>query len=173
MLPVGAFVNATSTGHGNCVTAGETARTIAGPDVLSETVDPNGIAPGCHVTVACPSVVTTAPASAGCATAAPTTAAGTGAAATGAVVVAVADVEPPLPVAVTTSEIVAPMSPGVSVYVEVVAAAGGEAGSGRPGAAAAAPTAAGPGGAGAAAPGIVCGVALSTGACPTSSVTGR
>ena len=37
-------------------------------------------------------------------------------------VVAVAVVEPPFPVAVTTSEIVEPMSPGVSVYVEVEAA---------------------------------------------------
>ena len=86
--------------------------------MLSETVEPNGIAPGCHVTVACPSAETTAPASAGCATAEPGTAAGTGAATTGAVVVAVAEVEPPLPVAVTTSEIVEPMSPGVSVYVD-------------------------------------------------------
>ena len=37
------------------------------------------------------------------------------------VVVAGADVEPPLPVAVTTSESVEPMSPGESVYVDAVA----------------------------------------------------
>ena len=105
----------------SCATAGETARTNACPDVPSETVDPNGTAPGCHVTVARPSGETTAPASPGWATAEPGTAAGTGAAATGAVVAAGADVEPPLPVAVTTSEIVEPMSPGESVYVDVVA----------------------------------------------------
>ena len=40
-----------------------------------------------------------------------------------AVVGAVADCEPPLPVAVTTSDSVVPMSSGVSVYVDVVAPA--------------------------------------------------
>ena len=36
---------------------------------------------------------------------------------------ALADCEPPLPVAVTTTDSVAPMSSGVSVYVEIVALA--------------------------------------------------
>src|SRR5579864_1102828 len=121
MLDGCAFANATSTGHGSWATAGETVSTTAGPDVARETVDPNGIAPGCHVTVAAPSGVTTAPASAGCATAEPGTAAGTGAATIGAVVTAVAEVEPPFPVAVTTSEMVTPISPGVSVYVDDIA----------------------------------------------------
>src|SRR4029077_15799408 len=92
-------------------------------------------APGCQVTVALPSGDTTAPASVACATAEPVTAAGTGAGATAAVVGARGtgaaltaavvgaggEVEPPLPVAVTTSEIVAPMSPGESVYDAAVA----------------------------------------------------
>src|ERR1700693_2785369 len=105
-----------STGQGNCAGVGDTARTSACPDVLSETVDPIATAPGCHVTVARPSGELTAPASAACARAEPVTAAGTGAGTTGEVVTAGAEVEPPLPVAVTTSEIVAPMSPGESVY---------------------------------------------------------
>ena len=57
--------NARSTGQGSCASVGDTARTSACPDVLSETVDPIGTAPGCHVTVARASGETTAPASAG------------------------------------------------------------------------------------------------------------
>src|SRR5205807_726982 len=67
------------------------------------------------------SSVTTAPARPCCATSVAVTAAGTGAGATGALVGAVADCEPPFPVAVTTSESVKPMSPGVSTYDDPVA----------------------------------------------------
>src|SRR5438105_8709707 len=89
----------------------------------SVTVEPTGTAPGCHVTVARPSAVTTAPAWPAAATAEPTAAAGIGAAVTTAVAVVIAACEPPGPVAVTTSEIVAPMSPGVITYVAVAAPA--------------------------------------------------
>ena len=68
-----------------------------------------------------PSSDETAPATPACAAAEPGVAAGTGAAATTPVTTGAAAVEPPLPVAVTTSEIVAPMSSGVRVYVAVVA----------------------------------------------------
>src|SRR5207249_3792057 len=91
------------------------------PDVRSETVDPIGTAPGCQVPVARPSAETTAPARVACATAEPVTAGGMGAALTADVVGAGAEVEPPLPVAVTTSEIVEPISPGESVYDDPVA----------------------------------------------------
>ena len=83
------------------------------PEAASETVEPIGTAPGCHVTVAVPSGDETAPASPACATAEPGTAGGTGAAATTGVAAVGADVAPPLPVAVTTSETVEPMSSGV------------------------------------------------------------
>src|SRR6478672_2496238 len=110
-----------STGHGSWATVGETPRLNPRPAIAKDTVEPGGTAPGCHVTVALPSAVDTAPAAPATATAEPGTAAGTGAAATVAVVCAGAEVEPPLPVAVTTGEIVAPMSSGVSVYDGVAA----------------------------------------------------
>src|SRR2546423_9284059 len=105
-----------STVHRSCAMAGETLKSRPLPDRASVTVDPTGTAPGCQVTIALPSAVDTAPAAPATATAEPGTAAGTGAATTGAVVGAGTDVEPPLPVAVTTGEIVAPMSSGVRVY---------------------------------------------------------
>ena len=86
-----------------------------GADVdSSPTTVPAATAPGCHVAVARPSTVTTAPAAPAGAASEPLTAAGIGAAVTTAVVGAAADWEPLLAVAVTTSDIVAPMSPGVS-----------------------------------------------------------
>src|SRR5487761_1100043 len=89
----------------------------------SVTVEPSGTAPGCHVTCARPSVVTPAPASPGAAASAPGTGVGTGAAATSPVAGVVAVCEPPALVAVTTSDSVAPMSPGESTYVDCVAPA--------------------------------------------------
>src|SRR5579862_7187114 len=113
-----------STGHGIDETVGETPSVSAVFGSASDaaagasvTVDPVATAPGCHVTVARPSVVTTAPATPGCAVSDPATAGGIGAATIAEEVGAVADCEPPLPVAVTTSESVEPMSSGVSVYV--------------------------------------------------------
>ena len=67
--------------------------------------------------------MTTAPARPCCAAADPVTAGGTGASAITSVVGAVADWEPPLPVAVTISDSVEPMSSGVSVYDDAVCAA--------------------------------------------------
>jgi len=119
--PVVGTVYVRSTAHGSCGIAGETLKSSPRPERASVAVEPTGTAPGCQLTVALPSAVDTAPAAPATATAEPGTAAGTGAATTGAVVGAGADVEPPLPVAVTTGEIVAPMSSGVSVYDEVAA----------------------------------------------------
>ena len=117
-----------STGHWSEVTGGSTSRESPVPAsasfvsaAASDTVEATGTAPGCQVTVARASSVTTAPARPCCAAADPVTAGGTGASATTAVVGALADCEPPFPVAVTTSDSVAPMSSGVSVYEDVVA----------------------------------------------------
>ena len=88
---------------------------------MSTTEAPSGTAPGCHVTVARLSVVATAPAWPATALSEPTTAGGTGALATSPDAGVVAVCEPPAPVAVTTSDTVVPMSPGVSVYVASVA----------------------------------------------------
>src|SRR5689334_25068426 len=78
----------------------------------SVTVEPSGTAPGCHVTCARPSAVTTPPAWPGAATSVPGTAAGTGAGATRPVGPAAAGCEPPAPAAVPTRAALAPMSPG-------------------------------------------------------------
>src|SRR5664279_6314320 len=109
-----------STGHGSVVCAGENVSATPVPGIAgavspvsSDTASPSGTDPGCQVTVARASAVTTAPAAPGCATSGPGTAAGTRAAAITAVVGAPADCDPPFPVAVTTSESVVPMSPGV------------------------------------------------------------
>src|SRR5215469_12606985 len=118
-----------STGHGRPVRpsfATPSATSVPGIDSVPlngdrTAVSPYGTAPGCHVTVARPSLVTTAPAAPGTAVSDPVTGAGSGAAATCAVAPVVTAVEPPLPVAVTRTEIVEPMSPGVTVYVEAVA----------------------------------------------------
>src|SRR5690348_12518753 len=115
-----------STGHGRTVaplmrsTTPVPGSAGARSPGVSTTVAPSGTAPGCHVTVARPSVVATAPACPGTSLADPTAAAGTAAAATSPVAGVVAVCEPPAPVAVTTSDTVVPMSPGVSVYVDCV-----------------------------------------------------
>jgi hypothetical protein len=83
-----------------------------GVDVSATTV-PTGTAPGCHVTVAAASVVATAPASPACAAADPGVAGGTGASTTAAVGDDVAACDPTVFVAVTTTSIVDPTSPGV------------------------------------------------------------
>src|SRR5690242_12973235 len=83
--------------------------------LVSETVLPTGTAPGCHVTVARPSAVRRLPATPRRTVWLPVEAGGRGATTTRSVVAVVAEAEPPLPVAVTTSERVEPMSSGVSV----------------------------------------------------------
>src|SRR5579864_6805422 len=123
----GGVANVMSIGHGSVV-APDTPRTTPVPfsagvrsPGTSVTVAPSGTAPGCHVAVARPSVVTTAPACPATATSDPGTAAGIGAASTTALATAVAACEPPAPVAVTTKEIVCPISPGVTTYAGVTA----------------------------------------------------
>src|SRR3954451_21282835 len=81
----------------------------------SETVFPTGTAPGCQVTVARPSAVRRLPAIPRRTVWVPIETGGSGAATTTSVIAVVADAAPPLPVAVTTSESVEPMSSGVSV----------------------------------------------------------
>ena len=71
-----------------------------------------GSAPGCQVAIATPVTVVTAPACPACAIVFSTAGAGTGAATMIAVGAAVAEPAPPLPIAVTVSEITEPMSPG-------------------------------------------------------------
>ena len=82
---------------------------------VSETVFPTGTAPGCQVTVARPSSAWRLPAMPRRTVCVPIETGGSGAATTMSVAEVVADAAPPLPVAVTTSESVAPMSSGVSV----------------------------------------------------------
>ena len=82
---------------------------------VSETVLPTGTAPGCHVTVARPSAVWRLPAMPRRTVWVPIETGGSGAATTTSVAAVVADAAPPVPVAVTTSESVEPMSSGVSV----------------------------------------------------------
>ena len=90
--------------------------TVSAPLKTSRwTVRPAWIAPGCQITVARPSAVWRLPAMPRRTVCVPVETAGSGAATTTPVVSAVAEAEPPLPVAVTTSESVAPMSSGVSV----------------------------------------------------------
>ena len=74
-----------------------------------------GTVPGCQVATATPVAVVTAPACPASATVVPTAGVGTGAAVTTAVGAEVAEPAPPAPIAVTVSEIVEPMSPGVVV----------------------------------------------------------
>src|ERR1700751_4364415 len=101
-----------STGHGSPARpslATPSATSVPGSESVpvngpTTAVSPYGTAPGCHVTVARPSSVTTAPATPGCAVREPVTGAGIGAGATWAVAPVVTAVEPPLPVAVRTSE---------------------------------------------------------------------
>jgi len=123
-----AFAYVRSMGHGKVVATPLMPTTTPVPfsagarsPGTSVTVEPSGTAPGCHVTCARPSVVTTAPACPAAAASVPGTAAGTGAGATRPVGAVAAACEPPALVAVTTSDTVAPMSPGVSVYVDCVA----------------------------------------------------
>src|SRR3954469_23954586 len=78
------------------------------------TVESGATAPGCQVTVAARSVVVTAPAWPAWDTAEPIAGAGSGAASTAELGDELCAAEPPEPVAVTTSRIVAPMSSGVS-----------------------------------------------------------
>ena len=113
----------TSIGHGS----GATAPKLSLTDVpfserwLVASTRPTaawfGSAPGCHVAVATPVTVVTAPACPACAIVFSTAGAGTGAARIVAVGFAVAEPAPPLPIAVTVSEITEPMSPGEVVYV--------------------------------------------------------
>src|SRR4051794_3797647 len=103
-----------STGHGSLARAGESVSASCAPDTVSPTALPAGTAPGCQVTVADPSAVTTAPAWPGCAVAESATGAGTGAARTTAVGDEVAVWAPAPLVAVTNTSIVAPRSPGLS-----------------------------------------------------------
>jgi len=84
-------------------------------NVPSETVFPTGTAPGCQVTIARPSSVWRLPATPRRTVCDPVETGGRGAATTTPVGTVVTDVEPPAPVAVTTSESVVPMSSGVSV----------------------------------------------------------
>ena len=84
-------------------------------NVSSNTVRPTRTAPGCQVTEARPSSVWTLPAIPRRTVCLSIDAGGSGAATTTPVTAAVADVEPPAPVAVTMSESVQPMSSGVSV----------------------------------------------------------
>src|SRR5689334_4073197 len=88
---------------------------------LRYTVLPTGTAPGCQVTVARPSSVWTLPAMPRRTVCIPIETGGSGAATMTSVVSAVADVEPPFPIAVTTSERVVPMSSGVSVRFAPIA----------------------------------------------------
>src|SRR4051794_32279965 len=91
--PAGAAAYAMSTGQGSVPWAGarpsdRPVPAIAGAvsPASSATAVPVGTDPGCHVTVARPSALTTAPARPACVTSGPATAAGTGAEATAAVV---------------------------------------------------------------------------------------
>ena len=88
---------------------------------VSETVFPTGTAPGCQVTVARPSSVWRLPAMPRRTVWVPIETGGSGAATTTPVVEAVAEAAPPLPVAVTTSESVEPMSSGINVRRDPVA----------------------------------------------------
>src|SRR4051794_17035944 len=101
-----------STGHGS-VAAGASASCSAIAVFVRETVVATGMTPGCQVTVAVLSSVTTAPAAFGWTASVPTTAGGSGADATGAVVTADAGVDPALFRAVTSTVTVVPRSPGV------------------------------------------------------------
>src|SRR4051812_17874256 len=82
-----------------------------------------GSVPGCHVAVATPVTVVTAPACPACTIVFSTAGAGTGAARIVVVGLAVAEAAPPLPIAVTVSEMTEPISPGEVVYVMPPAAA--------------------------------------------------
>src|SRR6478735_5209160 len=108
-----------SSGHGSGWTGGVSASVSCADVPESPTTVPSGTAPGCHVTVADASLVATAPAWPGCAV--DEAGGGTGAAAMAVVGAAVADCEPTVLVAVTTTSIVAPMSPGVRRYAVPVA----------------------------------------------------
>src|SRR5690349_1451488 len=110
-----------SSGHGSGWTGGVSASVSCADVPESPTTVPSGTAPGCHVTVADASLVATAPAWPGCAVDESGVGGGTGAAAMAVVGAAVADCEPTVLVAVTTTSIVAPMSPGVRRYAVPVA----------------------------------------------------
>src|SRR5690348_1805581 len=103
-----------STGQVSLASAGSTLNVTVCPVWVSVTFEATGRDPGCQTSVAAPSAVDTAPATPCDTTAGLGTAAGTGAAVTAVGTTAVAEAEPPLPVAVTTVATYAPMSAALS-----------------------------------------------------------
>src|SRR3954463_371337 len=113
----GAAPKVTSIGHGSGIGA-PTPRAIAKPgtarrlgDDTSETGGPAGTAPGCHEAPALESAVPPAPAWPRPAVVEPTTGGGTGAGATRPVDTELAELDPPVPVALPPSEDLQPTAP--------------------------------------------------------------
>src|SRR5438309_2205864 len=102
-----------STGHGN-VAAGESVSATTVAFEVSPTAVAVGTAPGCQVTVAAASAVTTAPAAPCCAVSVPTTAGGIAACATAPVfAVAVIDTTRACPMFAAMGVYVSPVAPGI------------------------------------------------------------